>query len=581
MATSQLKITLDYIKQRKKASSTLELNGTNLKIPYVVACSQQRNIKVSLSASTEKDLTDNVAFLEDELRKGKIIYGVNTGFGASANVRTWKLENLQHSLIRVLTAGMGKEFSPDKVRAAMLIRANCLAKAYSGVRPVVIKSLLNMINCDITPTVPLRGSISSSGDLMPLGYIAAALIGFESSQATKNGKRTSSREAFEEAGLDHLVLRPKEGLALTNATSFSAGHASHVLYDANILMLLTQICTALSVEVLKGSMESFHPLLNQCLPHKGPTEVAENLMFLLDGSKLATDTLSMHLPDEYGKLQQDRYSLRTSPQWLGPVVETLNESCRRITIELNSANDNPIIDHRKKMIVNGGNFQGETMSVAMDQTRQGLGICGKLLFAQFSEIVNSSLNFGLTPNLCGSDVNLDFGFKGCDIAMASYMAELDHYVNPMSNHILSAEMHNQSINSMALVSSRLTAEVIEILQMMVTNSILLTVQGVDMRYLRSLVINEMEMFTKENPEIEDIFNDVEWYDLVFADEDTMKERIKGLACRMEGEHTKVQDLLFRLKKMYQAVCDGSAETCKMLGKGVILYYITIYAHDQC
>ncbi|KAK3085798.1 hypothetical protein FSP39_008829 [Pinctada imbricata] len=467
---------------------------------------------------------------------------------------------------------MGREFPSDKVRAAMLIRANCLAKAYSGVRPVVIKSLLDMINYDITPAVPLRGSISSSGDLMPLSYIAAALIGSENSRVVKNGKTMSSREAFEEEGLDHLVLGPKEGLAIANATSFTAGLASHVLYDANILLLLTQICTALAVEVLKGTTESFHPLINECLPHNGPKEVAENLKFLLDESKLATDTLSMHLPDEYGKLKQDRYSLRTSPQWLGPVVETLNESCRRITIELNSANDNPIVDHRRKIIVSGGNFQGETMSVAMDQTRQGLGICGKLLFSQFSEIVNASLNFGLPPNLCGSDINLDFGFKGCDIAMASYMAELDHFVNPMSNHVLSAEMHNQSVNSVGLVSSRLSAEAIEILQMMVTNSLLLTVQGVDLRYLKLLVVAEMDSFIKENPGFKHLLKEFEWYELVFSDIATTIDRMKRNAGLNGVNYTEVENLIMRFKKIYQAVCDGSVETWKMLGKGTRRVY---------
>ncbi|XP_063446672.1 uncharacterized protein LOC134726202 [Mytilus trossulus] len=167
------------------------------------------------------------------------------------------------------------------------------------------------------------------------------------------------------------------------------------------------------------------------------------MLSILEGSKLAITTLDMHLPDKCGVLKEDRYSVRSSPQWLGPAVETLNEACRRITIELNSANDNPLIDHRTDTVLHNANFQGETMSIAMDQTRQALGICGKLQFALFEEVVNDKLNFGLPPNLSGCDINVDFGFKDCDIAMASYMSELDHFVNPMSNHILSAECHNR------------------------------------------------------------------------------------------------------------------------------------------
>ena len=185
-----------------------------------------------------------------------------------------------------------------------------------------------------------------------------------------------------------------------------------ILFRANEAVLLTQICTALAVEALKGHIESFHPLTYKVFPHIGHQEVADNVRCLLEGSKLATLTLDMDTPDIEGTLKQDRYALRTAPQWLSPVIEILKASCRRITVELNSTSDNPIIDHRTNTVISGGNFQGASISVAMDQARQALQMCGKLLHAQFSEIVNHLLNNGLPPNVCGSLPDLDCGFKG-------------------------------------------------------------------------------------------------------------------------------------------------------------------------
>ncbi|CAC5388379.1 PAL [Mytilus coruscus] len=524
------------------------------------------NLKVHVDEEILRELTTNAEYLKEKLKNGSVVYGINTGFGGSADVRSESPDDLQKMLIYHLNAGMGKIFTSDKVRAAMVTRANCLTKAYTGVRAVVLTTLLDLINTNITPEVPLRGSISASGDLIPLSYIAAVMIGREDMKVFKEGKTMSCPQALTEAGIQPLIFGPKEGLGIINACSFTAGFSAPVLYDANLLLLLTQICTGLSTEALEGRTESFHPLIHECLPHIGQKEVARNMLAILEDSKLATTTLDMHLPDKHGVLKQDRYSLRTSPQWLGSAVETLNEACRRITIELNSVNDNPIIDHRTDTILSNGNFQGETMSIAMDQTRQALGTCAKLLFAQFTEVVNERLNFGLPPNLSGCDINHDFGFKGCDIAMS----EIDHCVNPMSNHVLSAEMHNQSINSMALVSARFTAEVTEILQMMTANLLLLTVQGVDLRHIRNLVLKEIDILVQEYPDIESTLNKILWYELLFSPE---KMAAKVVDTRPVEEQLVVkQQISDKMSALYRLACNGGVEASEQMGKGTMRMY---------
>ncbi|KAH3777439.1 uncharacterized protein LOC127844711 [Dreissena polymorpha] len=570
MNDSHANLTLGLMKRRREVTKGITLDGEHLSIPQVVAVCQDPGLQVGLSESALQEVELNEKYLKRKLNDGLIVYGINTGFGGSAGVRSWKLEEVQIGLIRSVNAGMGRVFPVHMTRAAMVTRANCLVKGYSGVRTLVPKTLVDLINADITPSTPMRGSVSASGDLMPLSYIAAAIIGREDLKVTVGGSTKECRVALEEAGIKPLALGPKEGLAIINADSFAAGVSAPAVYDANLMLMLTQVCTGLSVEALRGRTESFHPVIHSCLPHIGQKEIAQNMLKILDQSKMAITTLDMHLPDTYGVLKQDRYSLRCSPQWLGSVAETLKDACRRITIELNSANDNPIIDHRTDTIVHGGNFQGETLSITMDQTRQVMGVCGKLLFAQFSEVVNASLNFGLPPNLSGCDINEDWGFKGSDVAMASYMSELDHFVNPMSNHVLSAEMHNQSVNSLALVSARLTTEAIEIVQMMIANLLCLSIQAIDLRHLRNLVLKEIEIFTDEHPALSQSFKDIEWYDLLFQTEIRAAEVVQALPVECRDD---VKDqLITKISNIYTSACSGAIDCSELMGKGTSKMY---------
>ncbi|XP_060582716.1 uncharacterized protein LOC132739082 [Ruditapes philippinarum] len=571
--TPHLKQSLDCIRELKAVPDVINLDGHKLTVAALKRIASDSKVKVKLTENAVNEIEKNAKFLQDLVDNDSsvYIYGLNTGFGGSADVRAKNAEDVQDSLLRHLNIGFGKKFSPGPVRAAMAVRANSLSLAYSGVSADFVQKLVDLINCNIVPAVPLRGSISASGDLIPLSYVAAAMIGREDLTVFYHGEKMKCQSALASANITPAVMGHRDGLAVVNGTSFTVGISAPVLYDANIACLLTQACTALAVEALHGTTESFHPIIQGCMPHCGQSEVAKNVRAILQGNQLAVHRLDMNKKETLSthRLKQDRYSLRSAPQWLGPVVETMKEANRKFLVELQGVSDNPIIDHRTGTILNGANFQGETLSLTLDHMRQSIGVCGKLLFAQFSELVNVNLNFELPPNLSGSDFHVDFGFKGADIAMAAYMSELDHVVNPMSNHVVSAEIHNQSVNSLALISCRLTKEALEIIQMMLANHLNMLVQAVDLRYLRKMALKQLSNLSTKHIEIADCIHQTKWYEFVLRPKDIIQE----LEMKIDGKKTLLQAGLENgLQDVYGDMKNGKCSTHEHLGQGTKRLY---------
>lgn len=323
------------------------------------------------------------------------------------------------------------------VKGMILTRCNTISRGHSAVSLKVIETVNALIVRGITPIVPLRGSISASGDLSPLSYVAGAVTGNPDIVVhigdPKHPRKVPANEALECADIEPLVLGPKEGLALLNGTATSAAAGSLALFDSHNLVLLSQVLTSMSVEALLGSYGSFHPFIAKIRPHQGQTEVAANIRFLLQSSKLARG-LGVDDSRDFG-LYQDRYPLRTSSQWLGPQLEDLLLAHKQISTELNSTTDNPLIDVTDTRIHHGGNFQATSITSAMEKARLALQMVGKLLFAQCSEIINPMLNNGLPPNLSADEPSLSFTCKGIDTSMASYMSELAFLANPVSSHV--------------------------------------------------------------------------------------------------------------------------------------------------
>ncbi|KAF8967957.1 L-Aspartase-like protein [Flammula alnicola] len=487
------------------------VDGQNLSIAAVTAAARYHaSVALEDSPALKTKIAKSRKAIADKVDAGLSVYGVSTGFGGSADTRTDQpilLGNalLQHQHSGVLPSStkpldvlplldpLSSTSMPEAwVRGAILIRMNSLIRGHSGVRWELIEKMNELLRANVTPLVPLRGSISASGDLSPLSYIAGTLIGnpsirvFDGSAAFGGRKIVSSVQALEAHGIAPIPLVSKEHLGILNGTAFSASLASLALNDAVHLTLLSQVLTAMGTEALAGTRASFDPFIsNIARPHPGQIETAKNIFGLLEGSTFAQGhEEEVTIAEDEGTLRQDRYALRTAPQFIGPQVEDLLQSLKTITIECNSTTDNPLVDGETGHVHHGGNFQAMAVTNTMEKTRLSLHHLGKLVFAQCAELINPAMNRGLPPSLAATDPSLNYHAKGIDIASAAYVAELGYLANPVSTHIQSAEMHNQAVNSLALISARATVNSLETLSILMSSYLYAICQALDLRALQ-------------------------------------------------------------------------------------------------
>ena len=469
------------------SNDSVVLNGSDLTLDDVVHVSRfGARVKLTDAHSILNRVAAAHNYIVNATEQGRAIYGVTTGFGAMANtiISPEDAGELQENLLWFRNTASGERLPDADVRAAMLIRANTHLLGLSGLRLELVKRMQTFLNANVTPFVREYGSIGASGDLTPLACITGALIGLDKCfRVDFDGEEIDALTALKRLGLPPLTLRPKEGLAMINGTAVMSGVAANCVYDARTLLGLTMGAHALMIQALCGSNQSFHPFIHDHKPHPGQQWTAATMLALLSGSGLIRDELGGRDTRTKGELIQDRYSLRCLPQFMGPVIEGLEQAARQVTVEINSATDNPLIDSENSRDFHGGNFLGQYIGVAMDHLRYYLGLMAKHLDAQIALLAAPEFNNGLPPSLSGNpERKVNMGLKGLQINGNSIMPILTFLGNSLVDRFpVHAEQFNQNINSQGLGSANLARQSIAAFQQYMAVALMFGVQAVDLR----------------------------------------------------------------------------------------------------
>ena len=421
--------------------------------------------RVELGVEARDRIIQSHQFLE-KFSRNKIIYGVNTGFGPMAQYRVAEEDsvNLQLNLIRSHATGAGAILSEVDVRALMLARLNTLSLGKSGIDISVAEVLIQLINLEITPLIFEHGGVGASGDLVQLAHLALVLIG--EGEVFYQGKRRDTEEVFRQKNIRPAKITIREGLAIMNGTSAMTGLGLVNIVYAKQLLDWSVFCSSVINEIVKAYDDHLSEELNQAKLHKGQQQIAKLMRNHLKDSGLTRSRKEELYNTDHAKTElfkekvQEYYSLRCVPQVLGPVMDTLSQTTKILLEEVNSANDNPIIDIKTEQVYHGGNFHGDYISLEMDKLRLVMTKTSMLAERQINYLLNPKLNDFLPAFVNASKLGLNFGMQGAQFPAVSTTAENQMLSNSMYVHSIPNNNDNQDIVSMGANSAMMTRKVI-------------------------------------------------------------------------------------------------------------------------
>ena len=447
----------------------------HLSIEQVVALSQrQARAQLQDDDAYREKIAKGARFLDTLLDKEGVIYGVTTGYGDSCVVAVplHQVEALPKHLFTFHGCGLGKLLDEASTRAVLAARLQSLCHGVSGVRVELLERLQAFLEHDVLPLIPEEGSVGASGDLTPLSYVAAVLCGER--DVMHGGRRRPAGEALSEIGMTPLTLRPKEGLAVMNGTAVMTALACLAFHRAEYLSRLATRLTAFNVLASNGNAHHFDAVLFAAKPHPGQSRVAQRLR----------EDLHSDRPPRNEQRLQDRYSLRCAPHVIGVLEDALPFLRQLIETELNSANDNPLIDPEREQILHGGHFYGGHIAFAMDSLKNTVANVADLLDRQLALIVDARYNHGLPANLSGatgSRAAINHGLKALQISVSAWTAEALKLTMPASVFSRSTECHNQDKVSMGTIAARDCLRVIELTEQVVAGMLIAARQALALR----------------------------------------------------------------------------------------------------
>ncbi len=429
-------------------------------------------VKIGLAEYAQADIQASVQTVRTLINQGRVIYGINTGFGLLARtiIPDSELEHLQRSIVLSHAAGVGALMKESTVRLMMILKINSLARGYSGIRLEVINALIRLVNAEVYPCIPQKGSVGASGDLAPLAHMSTVLLG--EGEAFYRGERLSGREGLECAGLGPVTLGPKEGLALLNGTQASTAFALEGLFAAEELFAAAMVTGGLSVEAALGSRRPFDPLIHEVRGHRSQIDVAAVYRRLLAHSEI-------EISHKNCEAVQDPYSLRCQPQVMGACLTQIRNAAEVIATEANAVSDNPLVFARENDIMSGGNFHGEPVAMAADNLALAIAEIGALAERRMALLIDTHMS-KLPPFLVAKG-GLNSGFMIAQVTAAALASENKSLAHPASVDSLPTSANQEDHVSMATFAARRLLEMAENTAGVLAIELLAACQGLDFR----------------------------------------------------------------------------------------------------